>query len=145
MMNNGLREKVMDRRSHRTTRHRPGSSSTIARGLKLSDTQQHDFDSIWTLYNDKRQAIEREMEANRREMGRIMSKEDLDTGSFYAMSSKQSELMLALDHSMINMNLALRGTLNNEQTEAFLKRIEMLNKRKSMARTAGPKERKRTK
>jgi uncharacterized membrane protein len=142
--NNSFREKVMDRKSYRTMRQRQGSS-VIARGLDLSDAQQEDFDSIWIYYNDKRQMIQQEMEENRREMGIIMSKEDLDTSSFYAVSSVQSKLMLALDHSMINMNLALRSTLTSDQMEPFLKSIEMLNKRKSMGRTGEPQKGKRSK
>jgi hypothetical protein len=61
------------------------------------------------------------------------------------MSAMQSQLMLALDHSMIDMNLALRGTLNNEQMVSFLKRMEMMNKRKLMGRSGEPHKRKRTK
>ena len=144
-MNTSIKEKVMDKRSHRSMRHKQGSSAFITRGLNLSDTQQDDFDSIWVLYNDKRQVIEQEMEVNRREMGKIMSKEDIDTSSFYAMSSVQSKLMLALDHSMIDMNLALRSTLNSDQVESFLGRIEMLNKRKSVGRPGEQQKRKRTK
>ena len=143
--NNSFKEKVMDKRSHRTMRHKQGSSTVMTRGLDLSDTQQDEFDSIWMYYNEKRQAIEQEMEANRRQMGSIMSKEDLDTSSFYAISSVQSQLMLALDHSMVDMNLALRTTLNSEQVASFLKRIEMLNKRRSMGRPGEQQKRKRTK
>jgi len=143
--NNSFRENVMERKSHKTIRHRQASSAIITRGLDLSEAQKDTFDSIWVYYNDKRQVIQQEMEENRRKMGIIMSNEDIDTSSFYAMSSIQSELMLALDHSMIDMNLALRSTLDSEQMDSFLKRIEMLNKRKSMGQRGEPQKRKRTK
>ena len=129
-----IKEKMMDKRTHSTMRHRQGRPTAFTRGLNLTDIQEQKFDSIWAHYNNKRQAIEEEMEANRREMGIIMSSDKLDTTVFYAMSSVQSQLMLDLDHSMIDMNLALRSTLDSEQMTAFLKRIEMLNKRKSMGR-----------
>ena len=85
------------------------------------------------------------METNRRQMGAIMSKADIDTSSFYAISALQSKLMLSLDHSIVDMNLALRGTLNNEQMMTFLKRIEMMNKRNLMGRPSEPHKRTRTK
>jgi len=144
-MNSNLREKAMDRKNHRPMRRKAGNPSFITKDLNLSEFQQKEFDSIWQHYNGKRQAIEEEMEENRLEMGSIMSRSELDTSSFYEISSLQTELMLALDHSMINMNLALRSTLNTEQMGSFLKRIEMLNKRRSMARQGDPQMKKRVK
>jgi len=143
--NSSFREKVIDRKSQRTMRHRQGGATIITRGLDLSDDQQDAFDSIWKHYNNTRQVIQQEMEENRREMGVIMSKEAIDTSSFYAMSSVQSQLMLALDHSMIDMNLALRSALNSDQMDSFLSRIEMLNKRKSMGHPGEQQQRKRAK
>lgn len=140
-----LKDRMPDKRTNRTIRHRSGSPAMLTRELDLSDKQQQKFDSIWRHYNDLRQEIEEEMEANRREMGIIMSKNDVDTSSFYAMSALQSKLMLSLDHSMVNMNLALRATLNNKQMMSFLKRIEMMNKRKLMGRPGETHKRKRTK
>jgi uncharacterized membrane protein len=144
-MNMSLKDKMPDRRTNRTMRHRSGSPAALTRELDLSNNQREEFDSIWRHYNDIRRSIEEEMEVNRQEMGAIMSKADVDTSSFYAMSAMQSQLMLALDHSMIDMNLALRGTLNNEQMVSFLKRMEMMNKRKLMGRSGEPHKRKRTK
>jgi hypothetical protein len=144
-MNISLREKAPDRKNQRAMQRNPGNPTFITKTLNLSDDQQKKFDSIWFQYNDRRQAIEEEMEANRSEMGSIMSKADLDTSSFYKISSSQTTLMLALDHSMIDMNLALRSTLNNEQMDSFLKRIEMLNKRRAMARQGEPQRRRRAK
>jgi Spy/CpxP family protein refolding chaperone len=144
-MSMSLKDRMPDKRTNRTIRHRSGSPAMLTRELDLSDKQQQKFDSIWRYYNDLRQEIEKEMEANRREMGIIMSKADVDTSSFYAMSGLQSKLMLSLDHSMVNMNLALRATLNNEQMMSFLKRIEMMNKRKLKGRPGETHKRKRTK
>ena len=140
-----LKDRVTDKRTNRTMRHRSGSPAMLTRELDLSDKQHQEFDSIWRHYNDIRRSIEEEMEANRQKMGVIMSKAEVDTSSFYAMSATQSELMLALDHSMIDMNLALRGTLNNEQMVSFLKRMEMMNKKKLMGRPGETHKRKRTK
>lgn len=126
-------------------RQKPAKPTFITKNLNLTPDQQKKFDSIWLQYNDRRQAIEEEMEANRSEMGSIMSKVDLDTSSFYKISSSQTKLMLALDHSMIDMNLALRSTLNNEQMDSFLRKIEMLNKRRAMARQGEPQKRRRAK
>ena len=81
------------------------------------------------------------MRDNRIEMGMIMSKEDLDTSAFYAISSQQTELMIALDHSMINMNLALRSTLNNQQVDSYRKKIELLNNRKLKGRSGEARKR----
>ena len=143
--NIGLRDKDADRKTNRTMGRRQRTSGFITRDLDLTDKQQQKFDSIWSHYNDIRYRIAEEMEANRRQMGVIMSNADLDTSSFYAMSAVQSQLMLALDHSMVDMNLALRSTLNDEQIELFLKRIERGNKRRLMGRQADPKKRSRTK
>jgi len=135
----------MVRKNHRALRQKPANPTFITKNLNLTPDQQKKFDSIWLQYNDRRQAIEEEMEANRSEMGSIMSKVDLDTSSFYKISSSQTKLMLALDHSMIDMNLALRSTLNNEQMDSFLRKIEMLNKRRAMARQGEPQKRRRAK
>jgi len=135
----------MVRKNHRAMRQKPAKPTFITKNLNLTPDQQKKFDSIWLQYNDRRQAIEEEMEANRSEMGSIMSKVDLDTSSFYKISSSQTKLMLALDHSMIDMNLALRSTLNNEQMDSFLRKIEMLNKRRAMARQGEPQKRRRAK
>ena len=137
-----LKDRMPDKRTNRTMRHKAGSPAFLTRELDLSDKQQLEFDSIWRQYNDIRQALEEEMETNRRQMGGIMSKVDADTSSFYAISAIQSDLMLALDHSMVDMNLALRATLNNEQMMTFLKRIEMMNKRNALLRSV-QKKRKR--
>ena len=140
-----LKDRMPDRRSTRTIRHKAGSPAFLTRELDLSDNQQQEFDSLWQHYNSIRQEIEEEMETNRRQMGAIMSKADIDTSSFYAISALQSKLMLALDHSIVDMNLALRGALNNEQMMTFLKRIEMMNKRNLMGRSSEPHKRTRTK
>ena len=141
----GLKDRMPDRRTDRTMRHKAGSPAFLTRELDLTDKQQQKFDSIWQHYNNIRQGIEEEMETNRRQMGEIMSKTDVDTSSFYAMSAIQSKLMLALDHSMVDLNLALRGSLNNEQMMSFLKRIETMNKRKLVGRSGEQHKRKRTK
>ena len=144
-MNMSLKDRMPDKRTSRTMGRKAGSPAFLTRELDLSDKQQLEFDSLWRQYNDIRQAIEEEMETNRRQMGAIMSKVDVDTSSFYAISAIQSDLMLALDHSMVDMNLALRATLNNEQMMTFLKRIEMMNKRKLMGRAREQHKRKRSK
>ena len=138
-MNIGLRDKDADRKSNRTMVRRQRTSGFITRDLDLTDKQHQKFDSIWSHYNDIRYGIGEEMEANRRQMGVIISTTDVDTSSFYAMSAVQSQLMLALDHSMVDMNLALRTTLNDDQIKLFLKRIEMGNKRRLSGRKANPK------
>ena len=140
-MNRNLSEKRMDKRSDRPMRHNQGNSSPLAGGLDLSDTQKQKFDSIWQHYNSLRKEIEMEMRDNRQEMGDIVSKDEIDTISYYAISSVQSELMKALDHSMVNMNLALRSTLDIKQKKLFLKRIEKLNTRKLMGRPGDPRKR----
>ena len=138
-MNIGLSDKDGDRRINRTMGRRQRTSEFITRDLALTDNQQQKFDSIWIHYNDIRHGIAEEMEENRRQMGVIMSNTDIDTSSFYAMSARQSQLMLALDHSMVDMNLALRTTLSADQIKLFLKRIEMGNKRRSMGGQGNPK------
>ena len=144
-MNIGLRDKDGDRRTNRTMGRRQRTSGFLTRDLDLTDKQQQKFDSIWSHYNDIRDGIAEEMEANRRQMGLIMSNTDIDTSSFYTMSAMQSQLMLALDHSMVDMNLALRTTLSANQIKLFLKRIEMGNKRRSLGHQANPKIKKENK
>ena len=141
-MNKSSREKMMDKRSQKMFRRGP---VVLTRGLDLSELQRQEFDSIWKYYNKIRISVEERMEDNRKKMGAIMSKEKIDTSSFYAMSASQSRLMLELDHSMVNMNLALRSILNNEQIEVFLNRIEMLNKRRSIGHPGEARMRKRIK
>ena len=144
-MSRNISERGMDKRSNRPMRHIQGNSSPFARGLDLSDAQQLKFDSIWHYYNNIRKEIELEMRENRQEMGIIMSNDVIDTIAFYAISAQQNDLMLVLDHSMVNMNLALRNNLNSEQMELFLRKIEKLNNRKLMGRPGDPRKRARTK
>jgi hypothetical protein len=144
-MNTSLRDKAKDRMSTRTMGRRQRTSAFITRNLDLTDKQQLKIDSIWRHYNDVRQGIEEEMEANRRDMGMIMSKADLDTIAFYEISALQSHLMLALDHSMVDMNLALRTTLNSDQMVFYLKMLEMGNKRRLKCRPSDSQKRSITK
>jgi len=140
-MNRNFIDKTKDERSRGTRRHRLASTAGFTSGLDLTDLQQQKFDSIWRYYNDIRQDIEDEMETNRQKMGKIMSEEEIDTSSFYRLSSLQTKLMATLDRTMIDMNLAFRSNLNPEQKTVFLQRIEKINKRKSMRHVA-PRKRK---
>lgn len=145
----------MDRRSNTKsmTQHnkqmksRRGSAITayISKGLELTDAQQNQFDSVWNKYTNIRQEAENEMEDNRQKMGLLMSKIDIDTNEFNKLSAKQAILMNELNHSMITMNLALRTTLNDEQLELFLTKVEKMGKRRSTREQAGDRSRKRTK
>ena len=53
-----LKDRMPDRRTNRTMRHKAGSPAILTRELDLSDIQQHEFDSICQQYNDIRQGIE---------------------------------------------------------------------------------------
>jgi vesicle coat complex subunit len=145
----------MDRRSNaksmnqdnKQMKSRRGSAITayISKGLELTDAQQHEFDSIWNKYTTLRHEAEKEMDYNRQKMGLLMSKIDIDTNEFNKLSAKQGILMQELNHSMISMNLALRGSLNEDQLELFLTKVEKMGKRRSAREPAGDRARKRTK
>jgi len=117
----------------------------MSRGLDLSSTQQDKFDSIWNQYSVIRRDVEKEMENNRQKMSLLMSDIDIDTNEFNKLSANQGILMQELDHSMINMNMALRTTLTDEQLKAFLTKVETMSKRMRSRNQPGERMKKRTK
>jgi len=139
------RDKMINHRSNNTADHRSRSTTFLTRNLDLSPLQKEAFDSIWQYYNVLRKDIEQQMEENRENMGMIMSSEELDTSAFYGLSALQAQHIANLDRSMLEMNIALRTTLNLKQRQLFIKRIEAINNRKFHKPVGREKKRKRVK
>lgn len=138
-------DKYMGQHNRMMKNHKPGSPAFMTKGLKLSGNQQQKFDSIWKKYSTLRMNIEREMAINRNKMGDIMSLPNPDTSQFSNFSAKQGILMQNLDHTMLEMNMALRSTLEDKQMKLFLDRIDMLNKTRFPEPRQEPGMRKRAK
>ena len=136
-----------ERRTHSKARsgerHEQRSIHFLSRSLNLSEEQQQQFDEIWNKHIEKRKDIAKEMETNRREMGKIMSMPEVDTSRYMELANEQAELILSMDKAMVDMNLELRQVLNSEQLPQFLKKIEQLSQRRLGLPNGEPRMRKR--
>jgi hypothetical protein len=123
--------KRMSERNKRHTKYSQKGANFIAKGLDLAADQRQDFDSIWLLYTGKRNEIEHQMQINHRQMAIVMNQMAIDTMAFNKISAGQANLMLELNHSLMEMNLALRSILNEDQLKLFIERVGALNKRQA--------------
>jgi len=135
----------MNKRKKMEPKRSTGRTNYMSRGLDLTTAQQDKFDSIRNHYSSIRRDVEQEMEKNRQAMGGLMSTVNIDTNKFNELSADQGILMQELDHSMINMNLALRTTLNDEQLKTFLAKVETMRKRMRPHTQVGEKRRMQSK
>lgn len=112
-----------ERRDHRSVQFLFGD-------LNLSEKQQQKFREIWEEHIERRKGIAQEMEANRRDMGEIMSFTEVDTIKYMELANRQADLILMMDKAMVDMNLEFRKVLSEDQLPLFLKKIEQLNQRR---------------
>ena len=69
------------KRSQRAQSGNHRGPSILTKDLDLSDKQNQRFDSVWQHYSKFRRGLETKMESNRKEMGLIMLKEEIDTSA----------------------------------------------------------------
>ncbi len=113
--------------------NKTGHTHYLSKDLNLSTQQQQVFDSIWHYYAGKRLELEKQLEARRQQMSKLLSEQELDTSAFHTLSARQAQLMQELNQSMLAMNMALRQNLTAEQMQGFLQKIERLNRKRGGA------------
>jgi Spy/CpxP family protein refolding chaperone len=141
----GYSKGQMRQGAKRGMRHKPRGSNIISRGLDLTSIQQEKFDSIWQLYNERRVEVESNLENNRAKMGAVMSSNNLDTSAYYHLSQLQLTLIGTLDKAMLDMNMAFRETLTEDQTRLFLEKVESMNQTRIHERSPEAMKRRRVK
>ena len=137
------RVEMRDQREHR----RPAEMEERRRGemrekfsqrfqkeLDLSESQSNAVDSIHNLYFEQRRLLTQELAELKSKLDASLASTNLDEDSLNYLVEMQSASFTALNENAVQMNLAVRSVLNEDQIESFTATLNKTNKRRQRTR-----------
>lgn len=100
------------------------------KSLNLEDQQAMDFDSIWSYYSEERKANFRKMGDLKRILDKELTREVLNQDTIDLLLQQQTDLFKAGNDQIVEMNMALRDILTEEQRVKYSSYMEKIQKRR---------------
>jgi hypothetical protein len=138
------RTEIRDQRVPRETRNRDRRnngqdmrrefSRRFQNDLNLTDTQSTAVDSIHSHYFDQRRELTQNLAALKSKLDEELASVQLDQDSLDMLITEQSSYFNDLNNNAVQMNLAIRTVLNEEQVKSYTSTLKKERTRRLRSR-----------